>query len=80
MERATILVDLKQILEEVLEEEGLEISETTSAKDIEDWDSIAHVEIIVAVEEHFNAKFRNDEIVQFKNIGDIMNAIEKQLN
>lgn len=75
--REKILKTIQQILEEVLDVENLNITEYTTAKDVEDWDSIVHVEIIVAIEEYFDIKFRNDEIVRFKNIGDIVTGIHK---
>ncbi len=75
--REKILKTIQQILEEVLDVENLNITEYTTAKDVEDWDSIVHVEIIVAIEEYFSIKFRNDEIVRFKNIGDIITGIHK---
>jgi len=75
MDRSGILSSLNTIVEEVLDVETLSLKETTKAADVEDWDSIMHVEIIVAVEEHFNLKFSTKEIEKFKNVGDIMDGI-----
>ncbi len=75
MQRAEILGKLKDILEEVLDLEDLAVTEETTANDIEDWDSIMHVEIIVAIEEEFDVKFKTAEIVKFKNLSDMITGI-----
>lgn len=75
MQRAEILGKLKDILEEVLDLEDLSVTEETTANDIEDWDSIMHVEIIVAIEEEFDVKFKTAEIVKFKNLSDMITGI-----
>jgi len=78
MDRTDILNQLKGIIEDTLDLEGLEITEATTAGDIEDWDSLAHVQIIVGIEKQFDVKFGSLEIEQFKSVGDIINGITAQ--
>lgn len=75
MSRETVLAELKGIIEEVLDESGLDIKEETTAGDIEDWDSIMHIEIVVEIEEHYGVKFQTKQIEGFKNVGNIISAI-----
>ena len=78
MDRTDILNQLKGIIEDTLDLEGLEITEATTAGDIEDWDSLAHVQIIVGIEKQFDVKFGSLEIEQFQSVGDIINGITAQ--
>jgi len=80
MTREEVLSNLKNIVEEVLDLEDLQLEESTTAADVEDWDSIMHVEIIVAVEDHFNVKFSTMEIEGFQNVGNITDGIIKKLS
>jgi len=75
MTRESVLNDLKGIIEEVLDVEGLNITEETTASDVEDWDSIMHIEIVVEIEEHYDLKFQTKQIESFKNVGNIISAI-----
>lgn len=80
-DRSILLASTKNIIEEVLDLDNLEITESTQASDIEDWDSIMHVEIIVSIEKFFKVKFKTLEIERFKNVGDIISGVlEKQKN
>ena len=75
MDNNNALSDISKIIEEVLELEDLNITETTKASDIEDWDSIVHIEIIVAIEKHFGVKFTTLEIEKFENVGDMVACV-----
>lgn len=70
---------LQEIFRDIFDEEDLEIREDMSAKDIEDWDSLAQINLIVAIEKEFGVKFNLDEVSQLKNIGEIINQIETKL-
>ena len=79
MTKEKILLRLNEIIIEVLELDQLSLAENTKAADVEDWDSIMHVEIIVEIEAQFNIKFTTLEIEQFENVGDIINGISSKL-
>jgi acyl carrier protein len=55
------------------------ISEEMTADDIEDWDSLAHVRLIVSIEQAFGIKFSNAEIDGFKCVGDLIDAVGKKV-
>jgi acyl carrier protein len=69
---------LQRVSEIVAETVGLEtlvLTPTTTAADIEGWDSLANVQIIVAVERRFGIRFRTGEIAAIKNVGELIARI-----
>ena len=79
MKRTEILEKVQHVVSDVLDLEDLVISEETTASEVEDWDSIMHVEIIVELENTFDVKFRTVEIEDFKKVGDIVSSIESKI-
>lgn len=59
------------IFRDTLDNDSLSLAEATTAKDVEGWDSITHVLIMVAVEKKFRVKFTAGEIQQLKNVGEL---------
>ena len=55
------------------------ITRTTTADDIEDWDSLTHMMLISAVEKRFGVKFPLGELPLLQNVGDMVDSIEKKL-
>lgn len=78
MERNKILKIINQIFIDVLEDE-IEVSEETSAADIEGWDSLTHIILIVETEKKFNVKFNSKEISNWKNVGEMILSIESKI-
>jgi acyl carrier protein len=76
METEKILSDLNVIFKEVLENQEIELNPSTSAYDIEEWDSLTNIELIVAIEKHFNIKFRSSELAELRNVGQLCDAIK----
>lgn len=58
---------------------SIRVADATTAADIEDWDSLAHMSLVSSVEEAFGIEFSLGEINGFKNVGEMMDAIEKRL-
>lgn len=75
MESAQIIEQLTPIFVDLFEEDDLKVTEATTADDIEDWDSLTHVHLIVLIENHFGVKFTSTEIGAFNNVGDIITSI-----
>ena len=69
MERKEILSQLSEIFSDVLDLEDVELTDATSADDIEEWDSLSHIQLIVATEKHFGVKFTSLEIMKWNNVG-----------
>jgi acyl carrier protein len=73
-----ILADLTKIMREVFDTEDITPTLQTTAKDIPEWDSLTHVELVVAVEKHWKFKFNAKELNAFKNVGEMVSSIEKK--
>ena len=76
MERTEIFEKLNEIFEDVLDlDETPNLSDETSANDIDEWDSLSHIQLVVAIEKHFGIKFTSSEILSWKTVGDTVNSI-----
>jgi len=81
MEKKEILEQLNKIFIDILDNESININDNTTAEDIEEWDSLNHIQLVVAIEKHFNIRFGSREIQSWNNIGDlILSVYEKQSN
>jgi acyl carrier protein len=82
MERQEILSKLNSILEDIIDNSRISLSESTTSGDVEGWDSLAHIQLIVALEKTYKIKFSSNEILGWKNVGEIIDAVltKKSLN
>ncbi len=76
---ADTIAQVNKIFIDVLDNEDIVLDPTTSAKDIDEWDSLNHIQLIVAIEKHFKIRFNSSEINGWKNVGEMCAAIEKRL-
>ncbi len=74
----TILQNLQVVFREVFNNNTLIITPLTSAKDITLWDSLMHITLIASIESEFKISFSFNEVMQFNNVGDIIQVIEKK--
>jgi acyl carrier protein len=79
MSRNDILSRLNDIFREVFDDEGITVTDMTTADDIEAWDSLTHITLISEVEDAFGIKFKMKEIVGMKNVGEMADIIFKAL-
>jgi len=75
-----VISKMTDIVKDVLDLDDLTLTEATTASEVEDWDSIMHVEIIVAIEEEFGIKFTTMEIEKFDTVGDIASLTLSKAN
>lgn len=75
-----IFEELQPIFHDVFDDEDLVITAETGAKDIEDWDSLAQIRLVTAMEKHFNIRFNFAELQTLKNVGDMAELIQKKLS
>lgn len=75
MEKKEILESLQEIYRDILDNDDIELTEETTAEDVEEWDSLSHVQLVVAIEKHFKIKFTSKEILSWKNVGDLVSCI-----
>ena len=75
MTRENVFGRLTEVFREVFDDPNIIIVETTTADDIEDWDSFEHINLIVAVEEEFSVKFPMGKVTGMKNVGEMVDII-----
>ncbi len=66
---------LNDIFRDVFDDDSLSVSPATTAADIEDWDSLSHITLMAAVEDEFRMKFSMKEVVEMKNVGEMVAII-----
>jgi acyl carrier protein len=72
-----LFIKVRNIFREIFDDDSLVISENMLKTEIEDWDSIAHVNLVLAIEEEFSIRFTTDEVASVKSVGDFMAVIKK---
>ena len=70
---------LQEIFRDVFDDEELEIREEMPTKDIEDWDTLAQINLKIAIEKEFGVKFNLEEVSKLKNIGEMLVQIRTKL-
>ena len=70
---------LNAIFCQVFDDDDIQIQPATTANDVDGWDSLSHVNLIVAVEGKFGIRFAQKDLLTFKNVGDLLCCIEKKL-
>ena len=76
---AEVIVDLTRIFYEVLNSESIQLDYGTTAQDVKGWDSLNHIELVLAIEEHFAIRFNFAELQKFKNVGEMADNIVVKL-
>ena len=79
MTRENTLEQLTTIFKDVFEDESISLQNNTTTDDIEAWDSLNHIQMITAVEKHFKIHFDLNELLNFKNVGDLCQGIEGKI-
>jgi acyl carrier protein len=70
---------LNEIFCEVFDDEDIVLSPELTANDVDGWDSLSHVNLIVTIESRFDIRFTQKELLTFKNVGDLLNCIASKL-
>ena len=76
--RQYILSQLNGVFEEILDAGPVRLSEATMPTEVSGWDSLAHIQLIVAMEGHFDIKFTSEEMLSWRNVGEIVDSIMAQ--
>ncbi|SCY07086.1 acyl carrier protein [Lachnospiraceae bacterium XBB2008] len=79
MNRDEIFEQLNEVFRDVFDDESITVSDETTADDIEDWDSLEHINLIAAVEQQFGVRFNMGQIVTLKNVGEMVDLIESMI-
>lgn len=75
MSKEEVLERLTTVFRSVFDDEEIVLKEETTAADIDDWDSLEHINLLVAVEQEFNIKFNMNEVSNMKNVGEMVDII-----
>lgn len=75
MEHNEILEKVQAIFRDVLDNEEIVLTPETTADDVEDWDSLTHIQLIVGIEKEMKIKFTSKEILSWKNVAEMIECI-----
>ncbi|WP_321439123.1 acyl carrier protein [uncultured Bacteroides sp.] len=76
MDREKIIAKVQEIFKDILDEEEIELKDNTTANDVDNWDSLTHILLVVAIEKAFKIKFTSKEILLWKNVGEMIDSIQ----
>ena len=79
MDKSDVLNQLTEVFRKVLDDPGITLTPETTAEDVETWDSLNHIFIVVEVERHFGVKFQAAEMEELRNVGELADVIQKRL-
>ncbi len=79
MNNTQIIAELQPIFADILDLPDLHLTAATTAPEVEGWDSLAHINIVVAIEKHYKLKFALGELQDLKNVGDMATLIIRKL-
>ncbi len=73
------LEQVNDIFRDVLDNDDVKVTESSTADDVDEWDSLTHIQLVVAVEKHFKIRFTSAEIGGFKNVGEMCEGILRKI-
>jgi acyl carrier protein len=80
MNREDVRKELIDVLENVLQLDDLKLTDDITAKDVEGWDSLSHIRIMVSLERKFKIRFSNAELEKLKSIGELIDHVNSKLS
>jgi acyl carrier protein len=75
MNKNEILAEVQEVFRDVLDNEEIVLTPQTTANDVDDWDSLSHIQLIVAIEKKLKIKFTSKEILSWNNISEMIDSI-----
>lgn len=80
MQRHDILKQVNDIFIVILDNDKVALTETTTAIDVEEWDSLTHIQLVLAIEKHFKIRFTSKEIQGWNSVGGMVDSINKKIS
>ncbi|WP_439698758.1 acyl carrier protein [Mucilaginibacter sp. AW1-7] len=80
MEKSEVLKQLNEIFIDELDNDRIVLKYETTASDVEDWDSLNHIQLVVAIEKKYKIRFSTQEIQGWKNIEELIDSINAKLS
>ena len=78
MDTREIFTRLNRVFQDVFDDDSIRVTPNTTADDIEDWDSLEHINLVEAVEQEFRMRFKMKEVSGMKNVGEMVRIIEER--
>ncbi len=75
-----VLSEVNKIFIDVLDNEKIVLTKETVADDIKEWDSLNHIQLIIAIEKHYKIRFSSVEIQRWRNVGEMCDGVIQKLN
>jgi acyl carrier protein len=75
-----VLAELTQIMRKVFGNDTIVLQPETTARDVKEWDSLNHIQFVIAVEKHFKIRFNFAELQKFKNVGEMADNVAAKLS
>ncbi|WP_298345902.1 acyl carrier protein [uncultured Algibacter sp.] len=79
MNSEEIIITIRKSFVKILEHDNFELNESTTAKDVDGWESITHLLIMNDIEKSFDIKFKLMDLMSMENIGDLIKTIKKEI-
>ena len=79
MDNAVLLSQLQEIFRDVLDQPDLVLTPDSNASNVEDWDSLSHINLVTSIEKQYKVSFALGELQELKNVGDMIALIQRKL-
>ena len=79
MDRTEIFAKLTDIFRDVFDDDTIELKDSTTAADIEDWDSLSHITLLSTVENEFEVRFDMRAVQELKSVGAMVDLIKEMM-
>ena len=79
MEHSQVLREVNDIFIDIIDNEDIVLKDVSSAADVEGWDSLTHIQLVVAIEKHFKIRFTSKEIQSWKTVRELVENINSKI-
>lgn len=79
MNKEEVFEKLNEVFRDVFDDDSITVTEATTANDIEEWDSLEHINLLAAIEQEFGMKFSMGQVVSMKNVGEMADIIMSRI-
>ena len=76
----SLLAEVQEVFRAVFDRPDLVITRESNASNVEDWDSLTHINLVMAIEKKYKIKFALGELKELENVGDLLDLIQKKLS
>ena len=74
-----LMSDLQDVFRDIFEDDDIVIHDEMTAEDIEEWDSLMHINLIIAIEKRFNVRFTTKDVMDLQNVGQFLSMLETKM-